>query len=75
MQIDSPVVKSIQYFINRDRFRTAINVLGDAYGAGLVAHLSKQDLEEMDKNERKENGNFMNGEIIVEKPDQALTKL
>jgi len=75
MQIDSPVVKSIQYFINRDRFRTAINVLGDAYGAGLVAHLSKQDLEEMDKNDGKENGILMNGEIIVEKQDQALTKL
>jgi hypothetical protein len=49
--------------------------LGDAYGAGLVAHMSKQDLEEMDKNEGKENGILMNGEIIVEKPDQDLTKL
>lgn len=49
--------------------------MGDAYGAGLVAHMSKQDLEEMDKNEGKENGILMNGEIIVEKPDQDLTKL
>ena len=29
------------------RFRTAINVLGDCVGAGIVAHLSKKDLEEM----------------------------
>ena len=29
------------------RFRTAINVLGDSLGAGLVYHLSKDDLEEM----------------------------
>lgn len=75
MQIDSPVVKLIPYFINRDRFRTAINVLGDAYGAGLVAHMSKKDLEEMDRIEEKENGILMNGGIIVDEPDQDLTKL
>jgi len=33
-----------------DRFRTAINVLGDAIGAGIVYHLSKEQLEEMDVN-------------------------
>ena len=27
------------------RFRTAINVLGDSIGAGLVYHLSKTELE------------------------------
>ncbi len=27
------------------RFRTAINVLGDSIGAGLVYHLSKHELE------------------------------
>jgi len=32
-----------------DRFRTAINVLGDALGAGIVAHLSKEELEQMDE--------------------------
>ena len=32
------------------RFRTAINVLGDAIGAGIVYHLSKEQLEEMDVN-------------------------
>lgn len=67
------LILPIDWFL--DRFRTAINVLGDAYGAGLVAHLSKQDLEEMDKNEGKENGILMNGEVIVEKQDQAYTKL
>ncbi|XP_071041947.1 excitatory amino acid transporter 3 [Parasteatoda tepidariorum] len=30
-----------------DRFRTTINVLGDAYGAGIVAHHSKDDLNEL----------------------------
>ena len=32
--------------ISRDRFRTAVNVLGDSYGAGLVEHLSKGDLKD-----------------------------
>uniref|UniRef100_A0A3Q3DSC6 Amino acid transporter n=1 Tax=Hippocampus comes TaxID=109280 RepID=A0A3Q3DSC6_HIPCM len=31
-----------------DRFRTMINVLGDAYGAGIVQKLSKSELERMD---------------------------
>ena len=30
------------------RFRTAINVLGDSIGAGLVYHLSKKELEDCD---------------------------
>ena len=31
-----------------DRLRTSINVLGDAYGAGIVYHLSKDELDRMD---------------------------
>jgi Na+/H+-dicarboxylate symporter len=27
-----------------DRIRTAINVLGDSYGAAIVAHLSQEEL-------------------------------
>ncbi|XP_063402159.1 excitatory amino acid transporter 3-like isoform X1 [Mytilus trossulus] len=67
------LILPIDWFL--DRFRTAINVLGDAYGAGLVAHMSKADLEEMDRREAKENGNglhIMNGDI--DSP-QVLTKL
>lgn len=33
-----------------DRFRTAINVLGDSYGAGIVDHLSKSELQTMPMN-------------------------
>ena len=40
-------------FLSSDRFRTAINVLGDSYGAGIVAHLSRKDLEESDENPDK----------------------
>jgi len=38
-----------------DRFRTAINVLGDSIGAGIVYELSKGDLEETNK---KTEGGF-----------------
>ena len=31
-----------------DRFRTAINVLGDSIGAGIVSHLSSEELREVD---------------------------
>ena len=30
-----------------DRFRTAINVLGDSIGAGIVSHLSQKELKEV----------------------------
>jgi len=37
-----------------DRFRTTINVLGDAIGAAIVYSLSKKELEEMDKIDQAE---------------------
>ena len=40
----------IFFFISlcRDRIRTANNVVGDAFGAGIVEHLSCNDLMSMD---------------------------
>ena len=38
------------------RFRTAINVLGDSIGAGLVYELSKNDLEETANKGKMEGG-------------------
>ena len=32
-----------------DRFRTTINVLGDSLGAGIVYHLSKDELDDFAK--------------------------
>ena len=37
------------FFFCRDRFRTVVNVLGDAIGAGIVAHLSRDELREADE--------------------------
>lgn len=37
-----------------DRLRTSINVLGDGFGAGIVYHLSKDEIEEMDAEKKFE---------------------
>ena len=39
---DVSFILSIDWLL--DRFRTAINVLGDSIGAGIVFHLSKDQL-------------------------------
>merc|ERR1712021_131565 len=46
-----------------DRFRTAINVLGDAIGAGIVYHLSKDELSTMDQ-QMEENIHENNGTVV-----------
>ncbi|XP_052280275.1 excitatory amino acid transporter 3-like isoform X2 [Dreissena polymorpha] len=51
---DISIILAIDWFL--DRFRTAINVLGDAIGAGIVDHLSQADLKEMDRLEGIEEG-------------------
>ena len=38
------LISFIDFNPNRDRCRTMVNVLGDAYGAGIVQHLSRADL-------------------------------
>merc|ERR1739848_983924 len=44
---DVTIILAVDWLL--DRFRTAINVLGDSIGAGLVYHLSKKELEETTK--------------------------
>lgn len=36
---------NFSFFSTSDRFRTMINVLGDALAAGIMAHLCKKDFE------------------------------
>lgn len=58
-----------------DRFRTAVNVLGDAYGAGIVHHLSRADLERMDHEDREmEVVAQGNGSVDVTKEQADVTK-
>lgn len=67
----------------RDRCRTAINVLGDAYGAGLVDHLSRKDLVALDKTDIKKqnsielNEGFVNGSLpeLVGSENKSFTQL
>jgi solute carrier family 1 (high affinity glutamate transporter) protein 1 len=47
-----------------DRFRTAINVLGDAYGSGIVEHLSKKELQQFicqQESKKEDKLNEING--------------
>lgn len=42
---DVTIILAVDWLL--DRFRTAINVLGDSIGAGIVFHLSKNELDTM----------------------------
>ena len=46
------IVMSVDWLV--DRVRTAVNVLGDAFGAAIVAHLSKEELEVMSGGQEKD---------------------
>merc|ERR1719369_2748277 len=41
------IIMSVDWLL--DRFRTTINVLGDSLGAGIVSHLSKGEIANLDK--------------------------
>lgn len=43
-------------WLSRDRFRTVVNVLGDAIGAGIVGHLSRDELKNADQADMEEGG-------------------
>lgn len=44
MSGDQQIIFSPNFFLS-DRFRTMINVLGDAFAAGIMAHVCKKDFE------------------------------
>lgn len=46
------LIIAVDWFL--DRIRTAVNVLGDSIGAGVVAHLSRHDLKKADEMRREE---------------------
>merc|ERR1712115_256967 len=43
------IIMSVDWLV--DRVRTAVNVLGDAFGAAIVGHLSKEELRKMNETE------------------------
>ncbi|GMT17287.1 hypothetical protein PFISCL1PPCAC_8584, partial [Pristionchus fissidentatus] len=57
---DISLILTIDFLL--DRLRTAVNVIGDAYGCGFVYALCKDDIEEIEKRmERNENEMERNG--------------
>merc|ERR1719151_344317 len=44
---DVTIILAVDWLL--DRFRTTINVLGDSLGAGIVYHLSKDELDDFGK--------------------------
>ncbi|XP_058809921.1 excitatory amino acid transporter-like [Phymastichus coffea] len=49
---DVSLLFAVDWFL--DRIRTSINVLGDGFGAGIVYHLSKDELDRMDELKKAE---------------------
>ena len=43
------IIMSVDWLV--DRVRTAVNVLGDAFGAAIVGHLSKEELRKLNETE------------------------
>lgn len=60
---------------SRDRCRTSINVLGDSYGAGIIAKLSQNDLEALDNPEQNGKAACVNEIMITDSEDEADTNL
>jgi len=53
---DVTIILAVDWLL--DRFRTAINVLGDSIGAGIVYHLSKNELQAFENKPSVEQGGF-----------------
>lgn len=66
---DVALLWAIDWFM--DRFRTVLNVLGDAVGAGIVAHLSRDELKEADQSKMEEGEGDKEGEgtELIKKPE------
>lgn len=50
---DIGLILAVDWFL--DRIRTSVNVIGDAFGAGIVEHLSRNDLMTMDFTTREDS--------------------
>ncbi|KAK3705768.1 hypothetical protein QZH41_008878, partial [Actinostola sp. cb2023] len=62
--------------LSRDRFRTMLNVWGDAVGAGIVNHMSRDDLLELDAHmaENGEAGGHYQSPLAINSDDDDEDK-
>lgn len=75
---DIGLIMAVDWFL--DRFRTCVNVMGDALGAGIVDHLSRDDikLSELDANDEtplKHNGGALEDEADDEEDPLKMTSV
>ncbi|XP_078379054.1 excitatory amino acid transporter 1-like [Oculina patagonica] len=63
---DVALLWAVDWFM--DRFRTVVNVLGDAIGAGIVEHLSRDELKEADKSNMEEGQGDRDSIELIDKP-------
>lgn len=66
---DVTIILAVDWLL--DRFRTAINVLGDSIGAGLVYHLSKDELDDFGKVAAKTEGGGFESVPLTEVEDSG----
>ncbi|XP_067413655.1 excitatory amino acid transporter 2 isoform X2 [Emydura macquarii macquarii] len=52
-QMNGIVLDGGQIVTVRDRMRTSVNVVGDSFGAGIVYHLSKAELDNLDSQHKE----------------------
>ncbi|XP_011502212.1 PREDICTED: excitatory amino acid transporter-like [Ceratosolen solmsi marchali] len=64
---DVSLLFAVDWFL--DRIRTSINVLGDGFGAGIVYHLSKDELNKIDDHKQ------MDGLEIVKVPEHSYENI
>lgn len=73
---DIALILAVDWFL--DRCRTTINVIGDAYGAGILAKLSQKDLDAIDRTDNPElNGKipYFNEVMSLESDEEVATQL
>ena len=53
-----------------------VNVLGDAIGAGIVEHLSRDELMNADQSKMEDGGEGVDGEVVelIETPQERYTR-
>ncbi|KAJ7390273.1 Excitatory amino acid transporter 2 [Desmophyllum pertusum] len=66
---DVALLWAVDWFM--DRFRTVVNVLGDAIGAGIVEHLSRDELNEADQSNMEKGES--DGLELIEQPEERYT--